>query len=144
MEDAVDTEQLKVFVSYSRGDVAFADQLVRLLDDEGFAPIIDRHDIDPAEKWKDRLGALLFSCDTVVFILTNSSAGSPVCQWEVDEAERLGKRMIPITTSDVSDVIPPAQLTDLNYIYFWTNPDKPGSGFYDGSRELIKLSLIHI
>ena len=126
-------ERLKVFVSYSRADVTFADQLVRMLEDEGFAPIIDRHDIDPAEKWKERLEALLCSCDTIVFILTETSAGSPVCGWEVDEAERIGKRMIPITISDIAGVEPPPQLAGLNYIYFYANPDKPGSGFYDGT-----------
>ncbi|MEM1151954.1 MAG: toll/interleukin-1 receptor domain-containing protein, partial [Pseudomonadota bacterium] len=76
--EATAAEKLKVFVSYSRADVAFADQLVAMLADAGFDPIIDRHDIDPAEKWKTRLGDLIFTCDKVVFILTETSAGSPV------------------------------------------------------------------
>ena len=40
-------ERLKVFVSYARADVDFADQLVLALQDKGFEPKIDRHDIDP-------------------------------------------------------------------------------------------------
>ena len=39
---------LKVFVSYSRADVAFADQLVLALEDKGFVAILDRHDISGA------------------------------------------------------------------------------------------------
>jgi len=39
--------------------LAFADQLVLALEDKGFDALLDRHDIDAAEKWKDRLGALL-------------------------------------------------------------------------------------
>jgi hypothetical protein len=40
------TEKLKVFISYSRKDsVAFADELVLGLEDRGFAPFLDRHDI---------------------------------------------------------------------------------------------------
>ncbi|MEL7100839.1 MAG: TIR domain-containing protein, partial [Pseudomonadota bacterium] len=136
--DTPDTaqEKLKVFVSYSRADVAFADQLVALLTDKGFEPLIDRHDIDPAEKWKTRLGDLIFSCDKVVFVLTETSAGSPVCRWEVDEAERLGKPMIPITIGPLAGVEAPPQLGDLNYIYFYADPATPGSGFYSGSQQL--------
>ena len=74
MTQTSSNESLKVFVSYSRADLAFADQLVRILEDRGFEPRIDRHDIDPGEKWKDRLGALLFECDKVVFVLTRHSA----------------------------------------------------------------------
>ena len=57
MAEDAQTEKLKVFVSYSRADVAFADQLVCMLQERGFDPIIDRRDIDPAEPWKERLGA---------------------------------------------------------------------------------------
>ena len=40
---------MKIFVSYSRVDVAFADQLVVALEDRGFDAIPDQHDIDAAE-----------------------------------------------------------------------------------------------
>src|SRR5689334_3002952 len=61
--------RMKVFVSYSRDDVAFADQLSVALEDRGFEPILDRHNIDAAENWRERLGALILSCDAVAFVL---------------------------------------------------------------------------
>jgi hypothetical protein len=128
-------DKLKVFVSYSRSDIDFADQLVLALEDKGFEPIIDRHDIDPGEKWKDRLGALIFSCDTVVFVLSERSAGSPICRWEVDEAERLNKPMIPVAPQ-AFDGDPPPQLAEINYIHFYRTEAIPGSGFYRGVQEL--------
>lgn len=134
--DAGQTDRLKVFVSYSRADVDFADQLVMALEDKGFDPILDRHDIDAAERWKERLGALIFSADTIVFVLTETSAGSPICRWEVEEAARLGKRMIPVTPRSAAGVAPPPQLGDLNYVHFYPEKAIPGSGFYDGVRRL--------
>ncbi len=129
-------DRLKVFVSYSRADIAFADQLMLALEDKGFEPLLDRHDIDAAEKWKDRLGALIFSCDTVVFVLSETSAASPICRWEVEHAAAHGKRMIPVTPHPVEGVAPPPQLSELNYIPFHTSPALPGSGFYSGVQKL--------
>lgn len=129
-------DRLKVFVSYSRANVDWADQIVAMLEQRGYDAILDRHDIVPGEPWEQRLGNLLFECDKVVFILTETSAASTVCQWEVEEAARLGKPMIPVTIAPLANVEPPPQLTALNYIYFYTDPNKPGSGPFAGAQEL--------
>jgi hypothetical protein len=53
MADDVKTagEKLKVLISYSRQDAAdFADELVAGFELAGFAPAIDRHDINPASR----------------------------------------------------------------------------------------------
>lgn len=133
---AATSDKMKVFISYSRDDVNFADQLVLALKDRGFEPLLDRHDIDSGEEWRPRLGGLLLSCDTVVFVLTENSAGSPVCEWEVEEAIRLGKRMIPVVPREIDGVEPPIALAGLNWIHFYSDEKLPGSGFYDGLRKL--------
>src|SRR4051812_41894616 len=89
-------ERLKVFVSYSRDDLDFADQLVAVLEICGFEAAIDRHDIKGGEQWEQRLGALILWADTVVFVLSPSSARSSTCAWEVEEASRSGKRILPV------------------------------------------------
>lgn len=127
--------RMKVFVSYSRADVAFADELLAELEDRGFDAILDRHDIDPGEAWKSRLGALLLSADAVVFVLTEKSAGSPICAWEVDEARRLAKRIVPVAPGPFEGA-PPQALADLNWIHFYTTSAIPGSGLLDGARKL--------
>ena len=70
MNDAGAGEKLKVFISYSRKDWAFADELVAGLEYGGFAPFLDRHDIAAGEEWEARLGGLIEQSDTVVFIVS--------------------------------------------------------------------------
>jgi hypothetical protein len=91
-----DTDRLGVFISYSRDDLDFADQLDVVLGLAGFDPVLDRHGIHGAENWQEKLGALIRDADTVVFVLSPASAKSDICGWEVREAVNLGKRIIPV------------------------------------------------
>src|SRR5262245_12704163 len=68
-----DKGKLRVFISYSRDDLKFADQLDAALDMYGFECVIDRHGISGGEDWKRRLGNLISEADTVVFVLSPSS-----------------------------------------------------------------------
>jgi TIR domain len=74
-----DKGKLCVFISYSRDDADFADQLDAALDAYGFETRIDRHGVSGGEEWKRRLGSLISEADTVVFVLTPTSARSPIC-----------------------------------------------------------------
>ena len=95
--DPPDRGKLRVFISYSRDDLKFADQLDAALSDVcGFECVIDRHGISGGEDWKRRLGNLISEADTVVFVLSPTSARSDICTWEVEEAARLGKRILPV------------------------------------------------
>ena len=66
-------EQLKVFISSSRADKAFADELRLGLEDKGYAVEIDKHSIRQGEEWKARLSKLIADSDTVVFVLSPDS-----------------------------------------------------------------------
>src|SRR5262245_46301135 len=129
--------RLNVFISYSRDDNQFADQLDAALQLCAFATTIDRHGISGGEDWKRRLGNLIRDADTITFVLSPSSAESPVCTWEVEEAVRLGKRIIPVVCRQLDGARPPPQLADLNYIFFYPEPDTPGSGFGTGLSNLV-------
>jgi hypothetical protein len=87
--------------------------------------------------WKSRLGNLLRDADTVAFVLSPSSARSEICAWEVGEAIRLGKRIIPVLCRPLDGASPPSQLADLNYIFFYEEPRSPGSGFGSGLVRLV-------
>ncbi|MFN0219772.1 MAG: TIR domain-containing protein [Hyphomicrobium sp.] len=132
-----ETEKLKVFISYSRDDLKFADQLDAALDLTGFASMIDRQGISGAEEWRKRLGDLIRDADTVVFVLSPSSARSDVCAWEVGEAAKLSKRIVPVICRPLEDASPPSQLQQLNYIFFYDEPKSPGSGFGAGLAQLV-------
>ena len=112
------TDKLKVFISYSRADLAFADELVGGLALLSFAPSIDRHSIREGEEWKVRLGSLISEADTVVFVLSPDSAKSPICAWEVEEAAKLSKRILPVLWQPLQSIAAPEKLAKLNYVRF--------------------------
>jgi hypothetical protein len=117
-------ERLKVFISYARSDgAALAEDLVTGLELSGFAPFLDRHDIAAAEDWEARLGALIQSADTIVFIISPAAIKSERCAWEVDCAAKFGKRLIPIRLipikgDPVAEADVPERLRRLNYVFF--------------------------
>jgi hypothetical protein len=135
-ESAQQGGKLNVFISYSRDDLAFADQLDAALGLAGFGATIDRQGISAGEDWQTRLGALIRDSDTVIFVLSPSSARSKTCAWEVEEAVRLGKRILPVLCRSFEGASPPPQLAKLNYIYFYDEPRFPGSGFGKGLVDL--------
>src|SRR5437868_922480 len=107
------SRKLKVFLSYSRKDtLEFADQLVAALEATGFEPIIDRHGISGGEDWKKRLGTLILEADTVVFVLSPQSAISEICAWEIEETDRLSKRLLPIIAEPLGQASVPKRLRD--------------------------------
>ena len=136
---------LRVFLSYSRADVDFADQLDEVLQQQGFEVTLDRHSIAGAEDWKTRLGDLIREADTIVFVLSPDSAGSPICTWEIEEAVRQGKRIIPVLCRPLEPgQAIPGQLNTLNAIYFYRDPKRPRSGFGTGQKELIAALRVDI
>src|SRR5262249_40572649 len=137
--DSPDRGKLRVFICYSRhGDLEFADQLDAALKPCGFECVIDRHDISGGEDWKRRLGALISEADTVVFVLSPTSTRSETCAWEVEEATRLGKRILPVVCRPLEGVSPPPRLRDLNYIFFYADPKVSDSGFGTGLFSLVE------
>ncbi len=53
------------------------------------------------------------------------------------DLEVLGKRIIPVLGRLLDGAIPPPQLADLNYIFFYEEPRSPGSGFGTGLLALV-------
>jgi TIR domain len=95
-----DIEQAKprarLFISYSRKDLAFVDRLDAALKLRGFEPFIDRTDIYAFEDWWQRIQGLIAKADTVVFVLSPEAVASEICAREVAHAVSLNKRFAPI------------------------------------------------
>jgi len=108
----------KVFISYSRKDMAFADRIEAALRARGFAAAIDRNQIYAFEEWWKRIEALIASADTVVFVLSPNSVASEVTLKEVAFAASLNKRFAPIVFRRVDDKEVPAALGKFNFIFF--------------------------
>jgi WD40 repeat protein len=113
----------RVFISYSRKDSAFADRLVEALNARDFDAYLDKKDILPGEPWKERLGALILSADAVVFVISPDSTASEICGWEIDETERLQKKLLPVLHRPLADNLVPPRLGRLNYIFLSADDD---------------------
>ena len=108
----------KIFVSYSRKDIAFADRLEAALKSRGFEPLIDRTEIYAFEDWWKRLQALIIRADTVVFVISPDAVGSYQALREVEYAASLNKRFAPIVCRRAEESSTPEALRRLNFIFF--------------------------
>lgn len=110
--------RIKVFVSYSRADKAFASDLVLGLAACGFAPYIDRQDIAPGEDWERRLAGLIAEADSIVYIVSPDSLASKNCAIELQQGLELRKRILPVVWRPIDDAQASPELKRLNYIFF--------------------------
>ena len=110
--------EAKVFISYSRKDMAFADRIEAALRARAFEPLIDRAEIYAFEDWWKRVEALILKADTIVFVLSPDAVGSEICQKEVAFAASLNKRFAPIVYRPVEDKSVPESLARLNFVFF--------------------------
>ena len=115
---AADQKKLKVFISYSRKDIAFAQKIVAALEARGLAPKIDTRDLPKLEDWRRELLGFIREADAVVFIVSPNSISSPVCSWEVEQVAALNKRLAPIVIERVSDDRIPEAIAKINYLFF--------------------------
>src|SRR5262245_54147034 len=91
MTGPVGDNKLKVFISYSRKDEDFAQELLAGLELAGFEPYLDKHDIAAGEVWETRLSRLIAAADTVVYVISPDAVASERCAWEVDRTVDLKK-----------------------------------------------------
>lgn len=108
----------KVFISYSRKDSEFISRISTALAARSIDVLIDQHDIAPGEPWRERISKLLKSADSVVVVISPDSVRSLACQSEIDEADRLGKKLLPVLCRPTPDNDIPGRILRLNFIKF--------------------------
>ena len=117
MSNAGKARATRVFVSYSRADAALVEPIAAALTAAGHEVLVDTAAILKAEEWQPRLASLIAAADAVAFFLSATSARSSVCAWEVETAERLGKRIVPVVLEAVPEAEVPRALARRNYIF---------------------------
>jgi len=110
--------KLKVFISYSRSDMAFADRLVEALEARGYKCLIDRRDLQYGEIWKSMLREFIEQSDSVVYLVSPRSIGSQWCRWELAEVAKLAKRLIPLVLEPVTLEKLPPEIGSLHLMPF--------------------------
>ena len=121
LADAGDSQtesKAKIFISYSRKDLAVVDRLDAALEARGFEPLIDRSEISVFEDWWKRIEGLIGKADTVIFALSPDAVASEICAKEVAYAASLNKRFAPIVCRRVPDAAVPEALRRFNFAFF--------------------------
>lgn len=91
------------------------------LEEAGWSVWVDREDVPPASEWREELALGIRTAHTFVFVLSKSSVESDYCRWELEEAVRLGKRLIPVVIDDVESA--PEQLASRQYVFMRPEDD---------------------
>jgi WD40 repeat protein len=114
-----DERNLKIFVSYSRGDSAdFALRLVAALEKLSIAAKLDTRDLEFGERWQNQLKDFIRQADAVVFIVSPRSISSHWCRWEVAEVATQSKRLVPVLHKAVPPEDLPAEISDVQLFSF--------------------------
>src|SRR5215472_4672917 len=106
-----------VFVSYSRTDSTFVEDLVRHLESQERDVWLDKDDIAPADDWQQDIYNNIDDADSFVFVVSAKSLESEYCGKELDRAQKGGKRIIPIACDAADPDAAPTALAQLNWIW---------------------------
>ena len=126
--EAAPAEKLKVFISYSRKDLAFALRLVEALEARALDVLIDTRDLPLAVEFQKELLGFIRQADTVVYVVSPDSIGSKWVAWEIEQVELLSKRLAPVVARDVQADTVPDGIRKINYVFF-TGANAEGERF---------------
>jgi WD40 repeat protein len=116
-----DEEGADAFLSYSRKDQVEVIRIASALEGAGWSVWVDREDVPPAAEWREELASGIRAAHTFVFVLSPNSVESDYCRWELSEAVRLGKRLIPVVIRDSKNA--PEQVAARQYVFMRPEDD---------------------
>ncbi|MGD1941991.1 MAG: toll/interleukin-1 receptor domain-containing protein [Leptolyngbyaceae cyanobacterium] len=128
-----DSQQANVFISYSRRNKEFVQELHGALDATGREVWVDWENIPVAVDWWQEIQLGIELADTFVFVLSPDSVASEVCGQEIEAALQHNKRLVPVVFEDVQpDQVHP-ELARLNWIFL-----RPQDDFQAGFKNLLE------
>lgn len=89
-----------VFISYSRKDKSFVEQLHQALEAQNRDAWVDWEDIPLSAEWWHEIQRGIESANTFVFVISRDSIESKVCRDEIEHAVQHNKRLVPIVRRD--------------------------------------------
>ena len=126
-------QQANVFISYSRRNKEFVQELYGALEATGREVWVDWENIPVAVDWWQEIQLGIELADTFVFILSPDSVASEVCRQEVNEAVKHNKRLVPVVYEDVQPEQVHPELSRLNWIFL-----RPHDDFEKGFKGLLE------
>lgn len=115
----------RTFISYSRKDRTFVEQLHGAISQQGSEVWVDWKDIPLTAEFLTEILRGIEASENFLFIISTDSVGSRICQIELDHAGKLGKRLYPIIRRDVDAAVVPEQLAGVNWIFMRDGDDFP-------------------
>lgn len=112
-------KMIHIFVCYSRRDKAFI-SLFKIYTLDRAANINTHIDfnIREGEKWRDKLLSWIRVSDIFIYMLSPDSAISKECKWELDQAIKSGKSILPVLIRETDEEIVPQEVRDVQYTDF--------------------------
>ncbi len=92
-----------VFISYSRRDRGFIDEITAYLDGAQFSYWLDVEDLHPADIWREDLKSAIIESDNLLFAISPDAIDSEHCRMELDFAVSHNKRIIPVVCRDLRE-----------------------------------------
>src|SRR5258708_22537547 len=107
-----------VFISYSRKDKAFVQQLFQALRDNKRDVWVDWEDIPLASEWLTEIYNGIDAARACIFVISPDSVASQVCGQEVAHAVDAKKRLVPILWRDADQQHMHAAISSHNWLPF--------------------------
>jgi CHASE2 domain-containing sensor protein len=120
------------FISYSRRDKQFVQNLHAALSRLNQKSWVDWQGILPTEKWWQAIEAGIESAHTFVFVISPSSIASAVCTQEIEYAIQNNKRLVPILYQEVDASLVHPAMSSHNWILM-----RDGDDFESAVRQLV-------
>ena len=108
----------QTFISYSRKDKKFVDQMQAILLEAGFKTWIDTQDIGVGTDWNEEIVGQIKKSGAFILVISSASVESPYVQFEygVSQGVKLPVPVVPVQLEKVES--PPHYLSRLHYLDF--------------------------
>lgn len=98
----------RVFVSYSRHDFYFAEQLAVALGRRGLAVWFDVHELAAGTDWSAAIDRAIAECDSFVLVASRAALESPNVEHERERAAQLGRPQVAVLAQRTVPSLPPS------------------------------------
>jgi len=116
----------EIFISYSRRDLAFVEQLRTRLEEAGLGVWVDVEGLYAGEEFWPEVAKAIDAAVAFVFVMSPDSIASRFCGLELDRAVAGQKRIVPLCHRDVSVDGLNSALASRQWVFF-RDGDDPGA-----------------
>lgn len=121
-----------IFISYSRQDSLFVEELRAALKSQGRSVWLDTSDIAPTSLWRHDITEAIDAASAVLFVLSPAWLGSEVSQRELQYAVEAHKKLVPVLYQDVDHAQVHPALAEINWILA-----RPGDNWQDAVQRIL-------